>query len=277
MRIGIYRNLECIDIVRDYKYSKSVRVRNHKECDLLVVLTRILDSSLELTFVYYLRLDCPMKCGTRGCLSDDTCCHPTCLGGCDGPSPSECHVCANFSLGYDDKRTCVERCPANTYEVSPARHLSDDTCCHHMCLGGYDGSALRTNAPAWTDAPLTPYEVSLTRRMLHETCCHLTCLGGCDWLSPSDGHVYAPTSRSVTCFTLHNTLYRTRSASHPSVAAVSPLRDGARVPLHAAAAERLRGRCTARARQDPRLQALQQPLLRVHLSQRVHGGKPPPM
>ncbi|CAH2236371.1 jg10751 [Pararge aegeria aegeria] len=62
--------------------------------------------------------DCPSKCGERPCMSDGRCCHHTCLGGCDGPSPSDCHVCANFSLGYDDKRTCVDRCPANTYELS---------------------------------------------------------------------------------------------------------------------------------------------------------------
>ncbi|XP_045769194.1 insulin receptor-like isoform X2 [Maniola jurtina] len=71
--------------------------------------------------------DCPTKCNGRACMADGKCCHHTCLGGCDGPSPSDCHVCANFSLGYDDKRTCVDRCPANTYELS-RRCVTEQEC-----------------------------------------------------------------------------------------------------------------------------------------------------
>ncbi|XP_052740241.1 insulin receptor isoform X1 [Bicyclus anynana] len=62
--------------------------------------------------------DCPAKCSNHACMDDGTCCHHTCLGGCDGPTARECHVCANFSLGYHENRTCVERCPGNTYELS---------------------------------------------------------------------------------------------------------------------------------------------------------------
>ena len=62
--------------------------------------------------------DCPAKCGGRACMADgQTCCHSTCLGGCDGPLPSDCHVCANFSFRYGKERTCMESCPANTYMV----------------------------------------------------------------------------------------------------------------------------------------------------------------
>ncbi|XP_038207553.1 insulin-like growth factor 1 receptor isoform X1 [Zerene cesonia] len=71
--------------------------------------------------------DCPSACGDRGCYGNDTCCHSTCLGGCDGPLPSDCHVCANFSFRYGAERTCMERCPANTYQLA-RRCVTEQEC-----------------------------------------------------------------------------------------------------------------------------------------------------
>lgn len=62
---------------------------------------------------------CRPECGDRGCLSDGrTCCHAACLGGCSGPTESDCHVCAKFSFGYGAQRKCLEACPDKTYEVT---------------------------------------------------------------------------------------------------------------------------------------------------------------
>ncbi|XP_041975458.1 insulin-like receptor isoform X2 [Aricia agestis] len=61
--------------------------------------------------------DCPTACGGRACMNDGTCCHALCLGGCDGPLPTDCHVCANFSFQYKKDRTCLAKCPPNTYEL----------------------------------------------------------------------------------------------------------------------------------------------------------------
>ncbi|XP_061385952.1 insulin-like receptor isoform X3 [Danaus plexippus] len=61
--------------------------------------------------------DCPSKCGKRACMDTGECCHASCLGGCSGPFASDCYACTNFSLDYGKNRTCMERCPANTYEL----------------------------------------------------------------------------------------------------------------------------------------------------------------
>ncbi|CAK1540177.1 unnamed protein product [Leptosia nina] len=71
--------------------------------------------------------DCPSSCGGRACVGNGTCCHVTCLGGCDGPLPSDCHVCANFSFRYGSERTCMERCPANTYQLA-RRCVTEQEC-----------------------------------------------------------------------------------------------------------------------------------------------------
>lgn len=71
--------------------------------------------------------DCPLKCGNHACMASGECCHPACVGGCDGPLASDCHVCANFSFRYGKERTCMERCPANTYELS-RRCVTEQEC-----------------------------------------------------------------------------------------------------------------------------------------------------
>ncbi|XP_045527669.1 insulin-like receptor isoform X1 [Pieris brassicae] len=76
---------------------------------------------------YCQRRECPSSCGERACTENGTCCNVTCLGGCDGPQPSDCHVCANFSFRYGAERTCVERCPANTYQLA-RRCVSEEEC-----------------------------------------------------------------------------------------------------------------------------------------------------
>ncbi|CAH0727470.1 unnamed protein product, partial [Brenthis ino] len=70
--------------------------------------------------------DCP-ECGGRVCMADGSCCHSTCFGGCDGPLPSDCHVCANFSFRYGKERTCMESCPANTYMLA-RRCVTEEEC-----------------------------------------------------------------------------------------------------------------------------------------------------
>ncbi|CAG4978004.1 unnamed protein product [Parnassius apollo] len=70
---------------------------------------------------------CPSACGGRACTRNGTCCNATCLGGCEGPLARDCHVCANYSLGYGENRTCVSSCPANTYRLS-RRCVTEQEC-----------------------------------------------------------------------------------------------------------------------------------------------------
>ncbi|XP_050666756.1 insulin-like receptor [Leptidea sinapis] len=93
--------------------------------------------------------DCPTSCGGRACFANGTCCHSTCLGGCDGPLPSDCHVCANFSFRYGSERTCMERCPANTYELD--RRCVTEQECRSMPVpqAGSDGSRRAPNIKAY--------------------------------------------------------------------------------------------------------------------------------
>ncbi|KAG6450517.1 hypothetical protein O3G_MSEX006612 [Manduca sexta] len=63
---------------------------------------------------------CPSSCGVEGCMPNGTCCHSSCLGGCDGPGATHCHVCKNYSLESSEpgsKRICVDTCPAGTYTL----------------------------------------------------------------------------------------------------------------------------------------------------------------
>ncbi|EDV18672.1 uncharacterized protein TRIADDRAFT_34842, partial [Trichoplax adhaerens] len=41
------------------------------------------------------------------------CCHFQCLGGCSGPSASDCYVCRYQNYNG----TCMITCPTGTYEV----------------------------------------------------------------------------------------------------------------------------------------------------------------
>ncbi|CAG9135656.1 unnamed protein product [Plutella xylostella] len=70
---------------------------------------------------------CPGTCGDRACMANGSCCHAACVGGCDGPSQHECHVCRHYSLGYGGNRTCVAKCPAGTY-VFLRRCISELEC-----------------------------------------------------------------------------------------------------------------------------------------------------
>ncbi|XP_072941369.1 insulin-like receptor isoform X2 [Epargyreus clarus] len=70
---------------------------------------------------------CPSACGGRACMEDGACCHATCLGGCSGTGPADCFACANFSFRYGKERTCMERCPANTYELAK-RCVTEQEC-----------------------------------------------------------------------------------------------------------------------------------------------------
>ena len=63
---------------------------------------------------------CPANCNksvSATCnttLSEPTCCHSECLGGCTGNRPSDCVTCRNvFYQGI-----CQKFCPAGTYMVS---------------------------------------------------------------------------------------------------------------------------------------------------------------
>ncbi|XP_013197113.2 insulin receptor [Amyelois transitella] len=70
---------------------------------------------------------CPSECGESGCMSDKSCCHRTCLGGCSGPTSRDCFVCKNYSFGYGNEKKCVEDCPFGTYKLK-ARCVSSSEC-----------------------------------------------------------------------------------------------------------------------------------------------------
>ncbi|VVD05182.1 unnamed protein product [Leptidea sinapis] len=119
--------------------------------------------------------DCPTSCGGRACFANGTCCHSTCLGGCDGPLPSDCHVCANFSFRYGSERTCMERCPANTYELD--RRCVTEQECRSMPVpqAGSDGSRRAPNIKAY--------------KILHNRKCVYVCPSGYMEPCPASGCV----------------------------------------------------------------------------------------
>ncbi|XP_075974749.1 insulin-like receptor [Anticarsia gemmatalis] len=70
---------------------------------------------------------CPSKCGDHGCLANDTCCHSACLGGCDGITERDCHVCRGVSFRYGNERKCMDSCPHGTYQLS-RRCVTEEEC-----------------------------------------------------------------------------------------------------------------------------------------------------
>uniref|UniRef100_A0A5K3EKH8 receptor protein-tyrosine kinase n=1 Tax=Mesocestoides corti TaxID=53468 RepID=A0A5K3EKH8_MESCO len=73
-------------------------------------------SSVDLTLsdVPHVEMATQGRCRKRSCEwcfsqsgGEERCCDAECLGGCTGPSPSDCLVCKN----YRDGDTCVHRCP----------------------------------------------------------------------------------------------------------------------------------------------------------------------
>lgn len=76
---------------------------------------------------------CPTRCGNYGCYSrigsqgrqEQLCCDSNCLGGCNGPSATECIACQN--VFYQGR--CQRSCPYGTYEVG-----LDTIQCNTICL-----------------------------------------------------------------------------------------------------------------------------------------------
>lgn len=69
-------------------------------------------------------LGCDPKCGDRACNDKGECCHPQCLGGCTGPTASDCIVCRNVIIGKE----CKDRCTKGTYEFMNRRCISEKEC-----------------------------------------------------------------------------------------------------------------------------------------------------
>lgn len=70
---------------------------------------------------------CPNNCTDHGCLENGECCHSACLGGCDGPTERDCHVCRGYSFRYGPERKCMDSCPAGTYKLS-RRCVTEEEC-----------------------------------------------------------------------------------------------------------------------------------------------------
>ncbi|XP_026758782.1 insulin-like receptor isoform X2 [Galleria mellonella] len=70
---------------------------------------------------------CPSACGESGCMNNRTCCHRSCLGGCNGPTSRDCFACKHYSFKYGSERTCVENCPRDTYKLF-ARCVAQEEC-----------------------------------------------------------------------------------------------------------------------------------------------------
>ncbi|KAK2579468.1 hypothetical protein KPH14_010782 [Odynerus spinipes] len=68
---------------------------------------------------------CNRKCEEGSCDDSGKCCHPSCLGGCTGPTERECKVCKGVMVG--DNR-CLDRCPNGTYEFMNRRCIGEDEC-----------------------------------------------------------------------------------------------------------------------------------------------------
>ncbi|XP_014476872.1 PREDICTED: insulin-like peptide receptor isoform X2 [Dinoponera quadriceps] len=64
------------------------------------------------------------KCGDGACDNTGACCHPSCLGGCNGPTARDCKVCKNV-VANDE---CMDRCPSDTYEFMNRRCVEEQEC-----------------------------------------------------------------------------------------------------------------------------------------------------
>lgn len=70
---------------------------------------------------------CQKMCDTcegGTCTSTGECCHRSCLGGCSGPTASNCTACRNVMIG----NTCVDRCPESTYAFMNYKCISENEC-----------------------------------------------------------------------------------------------------------------------------------------------------
>ncbi|KAL0901343.1 hypothetical protein ABMA27_006622 [Loxostege sticticalis] len=106
---------------------------------------------------------CPRECEPHGCAADGQCCHKTCLGGCSGPTSSDCFVCQNFSIGYGDARRCVEHCPANTYQLA------------RRCVTEHECRKMHTLPPVTNDPSMQnrPKPVINAYKILNNTCVYM--------------------------------------------------------------------------------------------------------
>lgn len=65
------------------------------------------------------------KCEDGACDDTGTCCHPSCLGGCAGPTAKDCKTCKNL-LTKDNE--CVDRCTNGTFEFMNRRCVDEQKC-----------------------------------------------------------------------------------------------------------------------------------------------------
>ncbi|XP_048513218.1 insulin-like receptor [Athalia rosae] len=70
---------------------------------------------------------CNTNCGDAACSNTVPvkCCHPTCLGGCTGPTSQDCRVCREVVVAGN---RCAEKCPPNTYEFLNRRCVQENEC-----------------------------------------------------------------------------------------------------------------------------------------------------
>ncbi|XP_012935847.1 putative molluscan insulin-related peptide(s) receptor [Aplysia californica] len=73
--------------------------------------------------------------GGQPCGEDGTCCHPYCLGGCSGPSASDCFACKNVLFQGE----CHPVCPHGTYKLSDHSCLTDKQCLSLSPVSGSGG------------------------------------------------------------------------------------------------------------------------------------------
>lgn len=75
----------------------------------------------------YCQKICPESCGSRTCNEVGECCSDQCLGGCSGPTGSNCTICRHFSIDPEGSRQCVEKCPEGMY-IHHSRCVTADQC-----------------------------------------------------------------------------------------------------------------------------------------------------
>ncbi|KAG5668610.1 hypothetical protein PVAND_016546 [Polypedilum vanderplanki] len=121
-----------------------------------------------------------------------TCCDPSCIGGCEDDKPKNCFACRKFALGNYPNMQCLDKCPNNTYAYLDRRCLTKDQCYDLNTATATDSSVKNPDAlfipfenECRKDCPQNYTKVNTGRNMTCEKC-NGPCLKECTFINIVD-------------------------------------------------------------------------------------------